>query len=122
MERYAEEREVKTVKEFSKGWWIARDAPGGVWLADLRFGEGRTWDERGVALRPSFAWTFEVEAPKDRLHSKRPDSRGGSEMLSRMFRRACGEAEAMDAASDGNMMPRLIGNPGVLQEYLTGQR
>ncbi|WP_367874757.1 metal-dependent hydrolase [Luteolibacter sp. Populi] len=122
MERYAEEREVKTVKEFSKGWWIAREAPGGAWLADLRFGEGRTWDERGVALRPSFAWTFEAEAPRDRLHMKRPDSRGGGEMLSRMFRRACGEAEALDAASDGNMMPRLIGNPGVLQEYLTGQR
>lgn len=121
MAKYAEEREVKTIREFSKGWWIAREAPGGIWLADLRFGEGRVWDERGVALRPTFAWTFEAAAEKDRLHQKSPESRGGTEMLRRMFRRIFGETDAMDS-SGGNSMPRLIGNPGVIQEYLSGER
>ncbi len=115
--KYSGEREVKTVLNFSKGWWIAREAPGGLWLADLRFGEGRSWDERGVALRPVFAWTFQAEDPKDRLRMRRPESRGGMEMVRRMVRRALGESPAWDAAG-GNSTPRLIGNPGALQEYL----
>jgi inner membrane protein len=121
MAKYANEREVKTIREFSKGWWIAREAPGGLWLADLRFGEGRAWDERGVALRPTFTWTFEAERERDRLHKRSPEARGGTEMLRRMFRRVFGEPDAMDS-SGGNSMPRLIGNPGVIQEYLSGER
>ncbi len=121
MARHADAREVKTVREFSKGWWIAREAPGGLWLADLRFGEGRAWDERGVALRPSFAWDYDAAKEKDRLHARSPEARGGMEMLRRMFRRVFGETEAMDS-SGGNSMPRLIGNPGVIQEYLSGER
>jgi hypothetical protein len=38
-----------------------------------------------------------------------------------MFRRVFGEPDAMDS-SGGNSMPRLIGNPGVIQEYLSGER
>ena len=119
--KYEKEREVKTLLNFSKGWWIARETPEGVWLADLRFGEGRTWDERGVAMRPRFAWSFSAEAPKDRLQTRRPDARGGAEMLRRMVRRAMGETAAWDV-SGNNSAPRLIGNPFVLQEYLGEQR
>lgn len=115
MAKHEDAREVKTVKEFSKGWWIAREAPRGLWLADLRFGERRAWDERGLALRPSFAWIYDSEDPKDHLRFRRPESRGGMEMLRRMMRRISGEAAAWESSGDGI---RLIGNPAVLQEYL----
>lgn len=127
MAKYADAREVKTIREFSKGWWIAREAPGGLWLADMRFGEGRAWDERGVALRPTFAWTFEVAKESDRLRRRERDENDGGEsarrmeMLRRMFRRVFGEPDAIDSSA-GNNMPRLIGNPGVIQEYLSGER
>jgi inner membrane protein len=131
MAKHAEQREVKTVLNFSKGWWIARKVPGGVWIADLRFGEGRAWDEKGLALRPSFAWNFQAEDQKDRLHFRRPESRGGSEMLRRMVRRAMGETAAWESSTAAG--PRLIGNPGQaavydpaaeagLQEYLAEHR
>ncbi len=132
LEKFADEREIKTVRNFSKGWWIARKVPGGVWLADLRFGEGRTWDDKGLALRPVFAWTFQAEETKDRLRTRRPETRGGGEMLRRLARRATGETEAWDSPGK-NGAPRLIGNPGpastydpdsagFLQEYLAEQR
>ena len=114
--KYADQWEVKVVREFSKGWCIAREAPGGLWLVDLRFGEIRTWDERGMGIRPRFAWTFEAAATKDRLRNKPSDeSRGGAELLRRMVRRIGGEVDSLDGAST---TPRLIGNPGNLQEYL----
>jgi inner membrane protein len=120
--RYADEWEVKVVKEFSKGWWIAREAPGGLWLVDLRFGEMRAWDERGLALRPRFAWTFEAGAARERLKERKPDdSRGAAETLRRMVRRIGGETDALDAP-DGETLVRLIGNPGNLQEYLSRQK
>lgn len=125
---FEKEREITTVLNFSKGWWIARRVPGGVWLADLRFGEGRTWDDKGLALRPTFAWNFQWEDPKDRLKFRRPEIRGSSEKFRRMVRRAMGETEAWDE-SGSDAGPRLIGNPGPaavhdptaaagLQEYL----
>ena len=123
MAKYADEWEVKVVREFSKGWWIARDAPGGLWLVDLRFGEIRTWDERGMGIRPRFAWTFDSTVEKDRLRNRPPDeSRGAAEMLRRMVRRIGGETGALDAPSGKDSAVRLIGNPGNLQEYLSEQR
>lgn len=125
--KYADAREVKIVKWFSKGWWIARESADGVWLADLRFAEMRSWDERGVALRPSFAWTYQPEKNGGRLikHEIGADEQGqiegrrkrlardSSEMLRRMGRRISGEG----AAWDGNA--RLISQPVLaLQEYL----
>ena len=51
-------REVKTLKWFSDGWWIARRHVKGAWVGDLRFGESRAWgDKKGmVDSRPAFAW------------------------------------------------------------------
>jgi inner membrane protein len=119
--KHADAREVGSVKDFSQGWWIAREAPGGLWMVDMRFGEGRAWDSRGMALRPSHAWSYLAEDAKDRLHFRSPDASGGMDMVRRMGRRVVGETEAWDL-SGTNMAPRLIGNPGVLQEYLPEQR
>jgi hypothetical protein len=89
----------------------------------MRFGEIRTWDERGMAVRPKVAWTFEAAAESNRLRRKPPEeSRGAAEMLRRMSRRIGGEADALDTAPGVDKTPRLIGNPGNLQEYLSGQR
>lgn len=120
MAKHADEWEVKVVREFSKGWWIAREAPGGLWLVDLRFGEIRTWDERGLGIRPRFAWTFDAGAESNRLRNKPSKGPEGStgELLRRMVRRIGGEADALDG---GKETPRLIGNPGNLQEYLEAQ-
>ena len=131
MAGFEKEREVATVMNFSKGWWIARRVPGGLWLADFRFGEGRTWDDKGLALRPTFAWNFQTGDQKDRLHFRRPELRGSSEKFRRMVRRAMGETAAWESSTAAG--PRLIGNPGQaavydpaaeagLQEYLAEHR
>jgi inner membrane protein len=110
--KHAEAREVKIVKWFSKGWWIARESADGIWLADLRFAEMRSWDERGVAFRLPFTWTYQPDSTKDRLHHQEREARDPGELLRRMGRRISGE----DAAWEGN--PRLIGQFLALQEYL----
>lgn len=110
--RHAAAGEVKAVQRFSRGWWIAREAADGVWFADLRFGEGREWDKRGVALRPTFAWTYQPASAKDRLRQHGGRGRGAGEVLARMVRRIGGETVAWEES------PRLIGGFLALQEYL----
>ena len=110
--RHADAREVKIVKWFSKGWWIARESADGIWLADLRFAELRSWDERGVAFRLPFTWTYQPDSTKERLRYQKREARDPAEMLRRMGRRISGEG----AAWDGNA--RLIGQFLALQEYL----
>ena len=114
--KHADASEVKTVQWFSEGWWIARSSADGLWLADLRFGEVRNWDDRGVALRPSFVWTYLPEGKKDRLRQHGPQARGAGETMRRMGRRISGESEAWEAS------PRLIGAFLALQEYLPEQK
>jgi hypothetical protein len=103
---------VKTVEWFSKGWWIARPAAEGVWLADLRFEEMRDWDKRGVALRPEFAWTFAAAKEGNRLRRHERGSMDATETARRMGRRIAGEAEAWDGS------PRLVGPFLAIQEFL----
>ena len=110
--KYADAREVKIVKWFSKGWWVARESADGVWFADLRFAEMRDWDERGVAFRFPFTWTYQPDSTKERLRYQPREARKPGEMLRRMGRRISGEG----AAWEGN--PRLIGQFLALQEYL----
>ncbi len=114
--KHADASEVKTVQWFSEGWWIARNSADGLWLADLRFGEVRNWDDRGVALRPSFVWTYMPDGKKDRLRQHGPQARGAGETMRRMGRRISGESEAWEAN------PRLIGAFLALQEYLPEQK
>jgi len=110
-EAWSDQPEVRTVRWFSKGWSIARGNSGGVWMADLRFGEYREWDRRGLELRPVFAWEFREETRGDRL--KRPErAREMGPMLRRLWGRMWGDAEEWE------LRPRLIGNPAVPQEYL----
>jgi inner membrane protein len=122
--KYSAETEVRIVKWFSQGWWIARESAEGIWLVDLRFGEMRRWDERGLALRPRFAWTFSPGLEGDRLRKLEDDEEGmiesrnkrlrreAAEMLRRMGRRIAGETNAWDGPA------RLIGPMLALQEPL----
>lgn len=110
--RHAGAAEVRTLQRFSRGWWIAREAADGVWFADLRFGESREWDRRGVALRPAFAWTFQPDGSKDRLRAHGLRARDAGEVMRRMGRRMLGETVAWEES------PRLIGGFLALQEYL----
>ena len=114
--KYQDASEVKTVQWFSKGWWIARESADGLWIADMRFGEGRTWDERGVALRPSFVWTYDPETTKDPLRQHGMERREAGESMRRMGRRMSGEVDAWQGT------PRLIGAFLALQEYLPERR
>jgi inner membrane protein len=114
--KHADAREVRIVKWFSKGWWIARESADGVWLADLRFAEMRSWDERGVAFRFPFAWTYQPDSPRDRLRRHEREARDAGEMLRRMGRRISGEQGAWDGSA------RLIGPVLALQEYLPEPR
>jgi inner membrane protein len=113
-EAVADEREVRIIKWFSDGWWIARKEKTGVWLADLRFGERRVWGARPgtVDSRFGFAWLFTPGAEGDRLRQKPRETEGAKETLRRMGRRIVGDHEAWED------WPRLAGVPGALPELL----
>ena len=112
LERWSEAGPVRAVREFSKDWCVARPTPKGVWLVDLRFGEYREWDERGLELRPLFAWEFQPEGRGDRLKRPRRERAEPGPMAARLWSRTWGPVEDWDAR------PRLIGNPATSQEYL----
>ncbi|MFC7336765.1 metal-dependent hydrolase [Haloferula chungangensis] len=105
--------QVREVRRFSKDWCIARQTRKGVWLVDLRFGEYREWDKRGLELRPlGFAWEFQIDGRGDPLKKADREMKEMKPMLGRMWGRIWG---FQDEWSD---RPRLIGNPAVPQEYL----
>jgi inner membrane protein len=111
---YEGEREIESLKWFSRGWWIARTHEEGVWLADMRFGETRTYGERPgtVDSRIMFSWSFRPDAGRDRLRTTRPDVRNPKDSMKRIVYRIAGK----DGEWEAN--PRLAGVPGTLPEFL----
>jgi inner membrane protein len=107
------EREIETVKWFSRGWWIARPHTEGVWIADMRFGETRTYGSKPgmVDSRIMFSWSFLPESEADRLRTERPEVRNAKDSLKRIARR-------IFTREDWEANPRLAGIPGTLPEYL----
>jgi hypothetical protein len=107
-------REVKTLKWFSEGWWIARPHVKGAWVGDLRFGESRSWgDKKGmVDSRPAFCWNVLTDVDGERLRSYRPARADPGETLRRMGHRIVGNHDEWDA------IPRLAGVKGSLPEFL----
>lgn len=107
------EREVRTLNWFSRGWWIARPHAEGVWIADMRFGETRTHGDKPgmVDSRIMFSWSFLPGAEADRLRSERPEVRNAQDSLKRIARRIF-IREGWEAN------PRLAGVPGTLPEFL----
>ena len=112
LQKWENSFEVDAVKRFSKGWLIARETQKGVWLVDLRFGEYREWDKRGLALRPLFAWEYMPEGRGDPMKSRLKKERDFQTMLHRMWARIWGDQERWGGKT------RLIGNPARPQEYL----
>ncbi|MDP4626322.1 MAG: metal-dependent hydrolase [Akkermansiaceae bacterium] len=111
---YQEEREIKTLIWFSRGWWIARPHAKGVWLADMRFGESRTYDAKPDAVdsRFMFSWSFIPDAERDRLRSSTRPNIDAKDTLRRLGLRIVGNTEQWEAS------PRLAGVPGTLPEFL----
>ncbi len=111
---YSQMREAKTVAWFSDGYWVARPHAKGVWLGDLRFGEGRVWGERKgmVDSRVSFSWVFTPGAEGDKLRQIMPERANAGETLQRMGKRILGDRAAWEAG------PRLAGIHGSLPEFL----
>ncbi len=113
LEEIENQKEVKTVKWFSRGWWIARPHAEGVWIADMRFGETRTYEDKPgmVDSRCMFSWSFLPKAEGDRLRPERSDFGNAEDSLKsiakRIFTRDGWEAN-----------PRLAGVPGTLPEFL----
>lgn len=108
-------RDARMVKWFSDGWWIARPHAKGVWVGDLRFGEGRRWgDKKGmVDSRMVFSWDILPDGDGgSRLRSLSSGRDGAGETLSRLTRRIAGDREAWE----GN--PRLAAVTGRLPEFL----
>ena len=112
LEKWRDTPEVASVLRFSKEWCLARETRRGVWLMDMRFGEYREWDDRGLELRPVFAWEYQADGRGDPLKSRMKADRDMKGMMARMWARIWGEME------DWSAKPRLIGNPAVSQEYL----
>ncbi len=111
---FASEREVQTIDWFSQGWWIARPHAQGIWIADMRFGETRIYDEKPgmVDSRFMFSWSFEPKREGDRLNNTRPSARNAKETLKRIGHRILGNTEQWEAN------PRLAGMPGAFPESL----
>ncbi len=111
---FMNEREIKTLDWFSQGWWIARPHAKGIWIADLRFGETRTYDDKPgiVDSRNVFSWSFEPKREGDRLYNTRPLNRDAKDSLKRIGYRIIGNTNQWEAN------PRLAGVPGSLPEWL----
>ena len=106
-------REARTLDRFSDGWWIARKTATGVWVADMRFGESRSWEKKEtVDLRPAFSWLLQYKDEGDRLQTQPRDIKSSGEILKRMTGRIFGNR------TDWEGFPRLTGNPGSLPEQL----
>ncbi|MCP5544017.1 MAG: metal-dependent hydrolase [Akkermansiaceae bacterium] len=107
-------RATRTVKWFSNGWWIARKHVKGAWIADMRFGELRTWGARkgSVDSRFMFAWDILPDAHNDPLQPIRAKRSGMGETLERLSARMFG----IRGKWEGN--PRLEGVTGSLPETL----
>jgi inner membrane protein len=114
LEGVEDAREVRAVREFADGWWIARAHRKGVWMGDMRFGELREWGAKKTMVdsRLTFSWVMDTEAEGERLRQIRPDRRHAQETMRRLGRRMLGDREAWE----GN--PRLAGVPGSLPEFL----
>jgi len=107
------EREIRILKWFSSGWWIARPHANGVWIADMRFGETRTYGAKPgmVDSRFMFSWSFNPDATGDRLRSPSLEIDPG-ETLRRIGYRIVGNTRQWEAN------PRLAGVPGSFPEWL----
>ncbi len=106
--------EVKTLRWFTNGWWIARPHAKGAWIGDLRFGEARSWGDKKTMVdsRLAFAWDVIPAAQGDRLRQLHPARALADETLQRMAWRMLGKREAWEAN------PRLAGVTGSLPEFL----
>jgi inner membrane protein len=107
-------REARVLDWFSDGWWVARRHKRGVWLADLRFNESRTWGARKdvVDLRPAFSWVIQPGDERDVLMQQNPQVEGAGGQLGRMVRRIGGNHGAWEG------FPRLTGIHGSFPEPL----
>ncbi|MES2981912.1 MAG: metal-dependent hydrolase [Verrucomicrobiota bacterium] len=111
---FANEREVRTIDWFSQGWWIARPHAQGIWMADMRFGETRIYDDKPgmVDSRFMFSWSFEPNKEGERLNNDRPSARNVKDSLKRIGHRILGNTKQWEAN------PRLAGLVGALPETL----
>lgn len=107
-------RETRTIQWFSDGWWIARPHAKGLWMGDLRFGEGRAWGAKKgmVDSRLVFAWDVLPAESGDKLRPIRGARPEPGETLKRMVARIMGDHGAWEAN------PRLDGVTGSLPEFL----
>lgn len=112
--RYANEREIQTITWFSQGWWIARPHAQGIWIADMRFGETRIYDDKPgmVDSRFVFSWSFEPNKEGERLTRESPRGRNAKDTLRRIGHRILGNSKHWEAN------PRLAGLTGSLPESL----
>lgn len=110
----ADLREVKTLKWFSDGWWIARPHAKGAWIGDLRFGEARSWGDKKTMVdsRLAFAWDVMPDASGDHVRQIHPARTKLIETLKRMALRIVGYGDEWEAN------PRLAGVTGSLPEFL----
>lgn len=111
---FGNDREIQTLDWFSRGWWIVRPHTEGVWLADLRFGESRTYGAKPgtVDFRFMFSWSFSPDAERDRITTTTRTAPDVKDSLRRIGLRIFGNTDEWDAS------PRLAGVPGTLPEFL----
>jgi len=107
-------REVKTLLNFTDGWWIARPHALGVWVGDMRFCETRSWGNKKNAVDShlAFAWDILPAAKGDHLRQVAHPQGNAGQTLKRLAMRIIGKRETWEAN------PRLAGVTGSLPEFL----
>ncbi len=89
---YMDQRNVKAVDWFSKGFWVAKQNDGAVTMADLRFGEFRqSPDDPPEKWQYIFAW--EITADPNTLKRKMFEIQDSRSALKPLWRRLQGDSK-----------------------------
>jgi inner membrane protein len=105
--------EIRTLSQFSRGWWLARASASGLWFGDLCHGENRRWGDKKTMVdsRLNYAWQFNPTAKGESLQAIIAEPNAAD-----FLKRAAQKISHQDDAWEAN--PRLAGVPGSLPEFL----
>lgn len=97
LEDYNGQRNVKAIKWFSKGFWLASKKENAVTISDLRFGEYRL-RKHDPPDKWQFVFAWKISEDPKRLIRQSPSIKNGTEALAILWSRLKG-AETFETAS-----------------------
>ena len=92
VERYKDQRNVKTVEWFSKGFWVAEEKDNVLTMSDLRFGEFRS-SESDPPEKWQYFFVWEITDDADILIQRSPRIRDRRAAMNILWKRLTGALE-----------------------------